>query len=152
MKTTALAPDRNIEITEDEYDKQLLRKADMLTSEFTSNGGILTPTQSTRFIRKLVEQPTILNVARFITMPSDTHKIPKIGIGSRILRAAAETTALTQAQRSKPVTTQVTLTAKEVIAEVLQMLGQKGGRDSGKESARQPAADSSSANDDSIPF
>ena len=56
MKTTALAPDRNIEITEDEYDKQLLRKADMLTSEFTSNGGILTPTQSTRFIRKLVEQ------------------------------------------------------------------------------------------------
>lgn len=107
-----------VQVTEEAVEKALIAKADLVTSELNSNGGLLSPTQSTRFLRKLVEAPTIINAVRFITMPADTHKIPKIGIGTRILRAATENTGLTAGQRAKVVTSQISLTAKEVIAEM----------------------------------
>ena len=83
------------------------------------SGGILTPEQSDRFIQVLVDEPTILNVARTVTMDRPSMELNKIGFGSRIMRAAVENTRLAPADRVKPTTSKVTLNTKEVIAEIL---------------------------------
>lgn len=100
-------------------EQELIQKADLLAADLRTSGGMLNPEQSNRFIRKLIDAPTILRVARTVPMNSDTLILNKIGIGSRILRAATPNTRLAQGDRSKPETSKVTLVAKEVIAEVL---------------------------------
>src|SRR5690348_12152834 len=96
----------------------LLHKADLVLADLSSNGGLLPPEQSRSFIRKLIKTPTILKQARIVEMLAPQRKINKIGFGSRILRKATSGTALTSQQRSKPTTSQITLTTQEVIAEV----------------------------------
>lgn len=96
----------------------LLRKADITISDLNSNGGVLNPEQASRFIRKLIVQPTILTEARVVEMSAPQRNIDKIGFGARILRKGVSATALTSTQRAKPVTEQVTLVTNEVIAEV----------------------------------
>lgn len=98
----------------------LLQKADMALADLSGagKGGLLQPEQAATFLRKVIEQPTIINRARTVGMGAPTRKINKIGFGSRILRAATSATALTQAQRSKPATEQIEMTAKEFVAEV----------------------------------
>jgi HK97 family phage major capsid protein len=98
--------------------QELLKKADMVLADLSSNGGRLNPEQSDRFLKVLIESPTILRDARTVPMNSPEMKINKIGFGSRILRPATENTALSQGDRSKPETFQITLNTKEVIAEV----------------------------------
>lgn len=98
--------------------KDLLKKADLVLADMASNGGLLTPEQSDRFLEILLEQPTILGRARTVPMAAPVMWINKIGFGSRILRPAVENTALVAADRSKPLTTQIQLSTKEVIAEV----------------------------------
>lgn len=97
--------------------KEIIEKADLALSDIAS-AGKLNPTQTNRFIRKLIDQPTILNVCRVVPMPAPSYKINKIGIGSRMLKAATENTALSSGNRTKPSFEAVTLTSKEVIAEV----------------------------------
>ncbi|MBS7812356.1 hypothetical protein [Roseococcus pinisoli] len=98
--------------------QELLRKADMAIADLASNGGTLLPEQGNSFIRKLIKEPTILRQARVVEMLSPSRKINKIGFGTRILRAAQSSVALTQAQRAKATTSQIELNTKEVIAEV----------------------------------
>lgn len=98
--------------------QELIRKADIALSDLVSDGGLLNPEQTDRFIRTLIDQPTILNSSRVVTMNSPERKINKIGFGSRILRPAVSATALDAADRSKPDLDQVVVTTKEVIAEV----------------------------------
>ena len=102
---------------------ELIRKADMVVSDLTSNGGYLNPEQSNAFIRKLLAAPTLLAQVRRVTMNAPIRKINKISFASRILNAGAggtgvATTALTAAQRAKPTTEQIVLTTHEVIAQV----------------------------------
>jgi hypothetical protein len=113
--------------------KDLLKKADLALADL-SGGGLLNAEQSDTFIRKLIDQPTMLNqdFVRFVPMRSPQKKIEKIGLGKRILRAAAENTALATAAvdnttfvaadeataRAKPQFSTVTLNVKEVIAEL----------------------------------
>lgn len=98
--------------------QELIRKADIALSDLTSNGGYLNPEQNNRFIRTLIEQPTILNVCRTVAMNAPTMKINKIGFGSRILRPAVSATALSSSDRVKPDLSHVDLLTKEVIAQV----------------------------------
>lgn len=103
--------------------KQLVQKADLALSDLVSNGGKLNADQTNRFIKKLIDAPTILNSVRTVAMPAPDMKINKIGFGSRILMPATPGTALdadTSAtnRRSKVTTSQVSLSTKEVIAEV----------------------------------
>lgn len=99
--------------------REVVDKADLAVSDLVSDGGYLNPIQSSTFIRMLIDQPTLLNLIRVVPMNAPTMEINKIGFTSRILKAApASGTALTANQRSKPVTDQVTLTTKEIIAEV----------------------------------
>ena len=97
--------------------QQLIQKADIALSDLSS-GGLLNPEQTDRFIRTLIESPTILQSCRVVTMNAPTRNINKIGFGSRILRAGVSATALSSCDRVKPDLSKVTLTTKEVIATV----------------------------------
>lgn len=98
--------------------QSLLQKADLALSDLTANGGALQPEEGARFIRKMLVQPTMIRDCRVVEMMAPQRKINKIGFGSRILRKATSGVALTQSQRSKPTTEQITLNTDEVIAEV----------------------------------
>lgn len=110
-----------------------LQKADFFLADLSA-GGLLNPTQNSTFIRNLIDQPTLLNQIRVIDFDAPTYELNKIGFGKRILRVATEGVALADVAvdgtsfdpstsgeyraRSKPQTSKVTLTTKEVIAEV----------------------------------
>lgn len=96
----------------------LLKKADMVLANLTTGGGLLTPEQGNKFVEELMDQPTILKVARTITMDRPQLEINAIGFGQRLLRPAVENTPLAPADRSAPQTRKVTLNTKEFIAEV----------------------------------
>jgi HK97 family phage major capsid protein len=108
----------------------LSQKADFALSELTSNGGLLNPVQNDTFIRLLIDQPTLLGAVRTVPMSAPEMKINKIGFGSRILKVAPQGTApfqqdsgannrwLPATDRSKPTTSQINLTTKEIMAEV----------------------------------
>jgi len=101
-------------------EKDLIKKADIALGDLAS-GGLLTTEQSNRFIRNLIDQPTILREARTVTMNSPSMELNKIGFGSRILKPASQTAgsrALAIGDRSKPDLGKVTLNTSEVIAEV----------------------------------
>jgi hypothetical protein len=108
--------------------EKLSQKADMALADLTSNGGLLNPEQNDTFIRQLMDQPTMLRAVRTVPMNSPVMKINKINFGSRILHPASQTGSanddgsnprwLAKAQRAAIQTEQVTLTTKEVIAEV----------------------------------
>jgi hypothetical protein len=111
--------------------QELVRKADWAVSDLESTGGKLNPEQADTFIRKLLVQPTLLRQVRRVVMNANERKVNKIQFNKRILRAAASATALDTAAiagafdpsaeataRAKPITEQITLTTKEVIAEV----------------------------------
>jgi hypothetical protein len=94
-----------------------LMKADLALSDLSSFG-LMQPEQASSFIRKLIKSPTILRMARVVEMTASTRKINKISFGSRILQPGTSGTALSSGQRSKPTTEGLSLTTKEVIAEV----------------------------------
>jgi HK97 family phage major capsid protein len=111
--------------------KQLAERADMVIADLNSNGGLLLPAQANRFIDMVVEQPTILRQARVIRMNTPQQRIERLGFTSRIMKAAPQGTTpyddpsdgtnnryLAAADRSKAVTTMITLTTKEVMAEI----------------------------------
>lgn len=97
----------------------IVQKTDIAVSSLVTNGGYLNTEQSNTFIRKLQEQPTILGMVRRVIMNSPKRDVDKIGFGSRILKAApASGTPLLATDRSSPTTEKITLTTKEMIAEV----------------------------------
>lgn len=97
--------------------KALLKKADIAVGDLAS-GGLMNPEQSSTFLRRLIEQPTILKEARVIPMTANERIIDKIGFDSRILRPAVSATALSVGDRAKPDLGKIILTNKELIAEV----------------------------------
>ncbi|PSA91491.1 phage major capsid protein [Bacillus atrophaeus] len=97
--------------------QEVIEKAEMTLSSLKS-GGMMNPTQASAFIRMVQDAPTIFNEARVVPMDHDTQKIEKIGFGQRILRAAQEGVSLTKDQKVAPTTSTVSLSTKEVIAEV----------------------------------
>lgn len=98
--------------------QKLVQKADIALADLTANGGLLNPEQTDKFIRILMESPTMINVARVVTMNSPQKNVNKIGFGSRILRPAVSATALAAEDRVKPDLAQIQLNTKEVIAEI----------------------------------
>lgn len=97
--------------------KDLIQKADMALSDLAT-AGVLTPEQDSRFIRKLMDTPTILSAVRTIGMTGPTKEINKLGFGTRMLRPAVSATALQSSDRYKPSTEKITLTTKEIMAEI----------------------------------
>lgn len=96
----------------------LLAKADIVLGDLVTNGGVLNPEQANTFVRRLIESPSILNVARVVEMNAPQRNINKIQFASRIMRAGVSGVALSTADRSSPTTTQIQLNTREVIAEI----------------------------------
>lgn len=106
---------------------ETFRKADMVLSDLTS-GGLLNAQQSSEFIRTLIDEPTILRAVTFVEMDSPQKTVNKFNFGSRVFTAASQDASadtathagrrLKAAARSKPTTSKVTLSTKEVIAQV----------------------------------
>lgn len=97
--------------------QEIIKKADIALSDLAT-AGRLSVDQTDRFIRTLIDQPTLLNSVRTVAMGTPEMKINKIGFGSRILRPAVSATPLAATDRVKPDLGSVTLNTKEVIAEV----------------------------------
>jgi hypothetical protein len=97
--------------------QDLIQKTDMVLANL-STAGHLNPEQTDRFIRTLIDQPTLLASSRTVAMGAPQMKINKIGFGSRILVPGVENTSLTQAQRVAPDLGQVVLNTTEVMAEI----------------------------------
>lgn len=107
-----------------------LARADVTIAQLDTNGGLLGPEQSNAFIDLILDQPTILPQARVIRMAKPEVQIDRMGFDSRILRAARNGSTQTaeddgsngryvrKADRAAPTTSQITLTSKELIAEV----------------------------------
>lgn len=107
-----------------------IAKADMALGDLASNGGLLQPATSNRFIRKIIDTPRLLRDVRTVPMSTPSMEINKIGFGSRVLRAARNSStqrsgpypvgqrALTEAERAAPVTSKIPLNTSEVIAEI----------------------------------
>jgi hypothetical protein len=113
--------------------QEIIRKADLSVADLTSDGGLLNPEQANRFVRKLINEPTILRDVRTVEMSAPTRNINKIQFNKRILRAGTSATALSgvaadastafdpvadAATRAKPLTEQIQLNTSEVIGEV----------------------------------
>lgn len=99
--------------------RSVLEKADLAVSDLISDGGYLNPMQADRFIRKLIDQPTLVNQCRVVPMNAPTMEINKIGFAQRIMKVAPQSgQALAAADRSKPTTEKISLTTNEFIAEV----------------------------------
>jgi len=97
--------------------QELIQKADMALSDLAT-AGKLNPEQTDRFIRTVIDQPTLLNAVRTVTMSTPSRKINKIGFGSRIMRPAVSATALQDSDRVKPDLGQVQLDTVETMAEI----------------------------------
>lgn len=110
--------------------KELAKRADIAISDLDTNGGLLNPEQSNAFIDMVADQPTILKEARVVRMSAPQRKINRLGFGQRILKAAPQGTSpyaaddgtndryLAAADRSSVTSAQITLTTKEIMAEV----------------------------------
>jgi HK97 family phage major capsid protein len=103
--------------------EQTVQRAMIALDDLASDGGLLNVEQANTFIRMLIDQPTMLNAVRSVPMNSPSMELNKIGFGTRILRAARQSTAgngraLIESERAKPTTSKVELSTKEVIAEI----------------------------------
>lgn len=100
-----------------EHTLELMRKADFALADLAS-GGLLNPGQAKKFIRQLVEEAVFMKLATVRPMASYTDNIDKIGITGRVLRPAGAGTALSVADRVKPTTSQTSVVAKSMKAEI----------------------------------
>jgi len=97
--------------------QEIIQKADMALADLAT-AGKLNPQQTNRFLKNLMDSPTIIPQVRTVFMTGPEMKINKIGFGSRVLRPAVEDTALSAGDRVKPDLGQVVLNTKEFIAEL----------------------------------
>jgi len=98
--------------------RSILEKADLALADLTAGGGVLKPAQAQKFMRLLIKQSVLMQLATVVPMASPKQQISKIKFGNRILRPGQEATALSPAQRAAPNLSQVELDAKLFKAEV----------------------------------
>jgi len=96
---------------------EILRKAQMALGDL-DNGGKLPPNVATKFIKDTAADAPLLRMMRTVKMPEPEMKIPKITIVGRVAHAVAAGTALPEEDRTAPVTSEVSVTTEEMVAEV----------------------------------
>jgi len=97
--------------------RSIIEKADLAVSDLISGGGYLQPAQAAKFIRLLIKESSVMNMASVKPMKAPKELIEKIRFGSRVLRAGTEAVALPVADRVKPDLTKTELDAKLFKAE-----------------------------------
>jgi hypothetical protein len=98
--------------------RTLLEKADLAVADLTAGGGYLKPAQAKKFMRLLIKQSTLLQLATVAPMAAPKEEISRIKFGSRVLRPGREAVALTPAERSRPELSKIELDTKLFKAEV----------------------------------
>jgi HK97 family phage major capsid protein len=98
--------------------RTILQKADLALADLTVGGGLLKPAQAQKFMRLLIKDSPLMQLATVIPMASPKQQISKIKFGSRVLRPGQEATPLGAGDRAKPDLSQVELDAKLFKAEV----------------------------------
>jgi hypothetical protein len=98
--------------------RTLLEKADLAIADLTAGGGYLVPEQAKKFMRLLIKQSVLMQMATVTPMASPKKQVPKLKFGTRILRAGVEAVPLAPEARSKPDLSFVELDAKLFKAEV----------------------------------
>ncbi len=98
--------------------RELLEKADLAIADLTGGGGILLPAQAQNFMRLLIRQSVLMQMATVVPMPTPKYQVSKIKFGSRVLRPGKEATALTEAERVRPDLSFLELDAQLFKAEV----------------------------------
>ncbi len=98
--------------------RTLLEKADLALADITAGGGILLPAQAQKFMRLLIKQSVLMQMATVVPMPAPKYQVAKVKFGSRILRPGKEGVALAPADRSKPELSFLELDAQLFKAEV----------------------------------
>jgi HK97 family phage major capsid protein len=96
----------------------ILEKADLALADLTAGGGILQPAQAQKFMRLLIKNSVLMQMATVVPMASPKQQISRIKFGTRILRPGQEGTALGAADRAKPDLSEVELDAHLFKAEV----------------------------------
>jgi HK97 family phage major capsid protein len=104
---------------EQTLEQEIIKKADMLAADLKSQGGYLLPKQNARFLRKVVDQPTALNLVRTEIMSSDTLVLNRIDMPGDFLHPAVANTEPTDDQHSYVVADRTEWPSKEVIGIVL---------------------------------
>ena len=94
--------------------RSILEKADLALADLTAGGGLLQPAQAQKFMRLLIKQSVLLQLATVVPMASPKQQISKIKFGARVLRPGQEGTALGAVDRVKPDLSDVELDAKPV--------------------------------------
>lgn len=98
--------------------RTILQKADLALADLTVGGGLLKPAQAQKFMRLLIKDSPLMQLATVVPMASPKQQISKIKFGSRVLRPGQEATSLGAGDRAKPDLSQVELDAKLFKAEV----------------------------------
>ncbi|MDO8945362.1 MAG: hypothetical protein Q7U75_19425 [Desulfobacterales bacterium] len=96
--------------------KELIKKVDTFVSDL--DGGELIGDQAAAFIQDAVDAAVLQKFCRTVTIPNGKRTIPRMGFGTRILRAATEGQALPEAQRAKVDIDSITLEPMPFVATV----------------------------------
>lgn len=106
----------------------IVQRADLALADLTANGGYLDAEHQDTFYRNILDEPTILREARGVQMGAPEWRLPKIGLGSRILQPASQVgqqeddgsngRVLPANKRFRPDFGQITMKSEEFIAEI----------------------------------
>ncbi len=98
--------------------EELVKKADFQLSALTTDGGVLEPKKFEEFVGRAVAATEFLPLARTTTQGAPEDKIPKLKFVGRVAHYMPTAgVALSEAQRSAPVTSEITLSTKKFMAE-----------------------------------
>lgn len=99
--------------------QRLIEKADLSLQGLVDGGGALSPAVAQEFIRTAINEAPFMKLARTVPMRSFEERIPRVGMGNRILYAATPSTESQVAERTAPTIDEVVLSAKLFRGEVL---------------------------------
>lgn len=99
------------------YNREIVQKADMQLADLAP-GGILVPKQAAKFLKIAIKKNVLTSMVRAPTMTTPQEEHPKLLWTGRVMQPGTPGVALTAAQRTKPSTDKMTLTAKLGKAEV----------------------------------
>lgn len=98
---------------------EVIKRADAAIADISTGGGKLSTEQASTFIKAVFDQPIALNEIHKVKMGAPEREHPKVALGSRLLQApSGEHTGLSEARRSKPTYSKVTLTSKKYLGQI----------------------------------
>jgi len=99
--------------------RQLIEKADLALDTIRDGGGLLEPEKAKKFIREMIQSADLMKQVTVLPMRSHTHRIPRLGLNTRIMRRGTSATALNNEEdRSNTTHGFVELSAKLLKGEI----------------------------------